>query len=337
MNRRLRNRGACIANGGVILGALFLFCGCASTHTHAKSGEEQEASSTMPDALIGVWHRNDDEGRESCDSYKAVRSVNEITEESSALIGGLIIIEDMVHAYSEYGEGNFYAVKNVVNLGRQSWKVDALVYIDTMPTEEEYAAKSTLNFVIESELLSVNEMNTFEGSKDESKFFRCGEVIDGLYENQADATASPREVSAADPIQVDSSQKFEGEWSYHNDCDHGHYVTLEFKREKDLLVGFWSDGTLLRGSQGLVRGRVDQGRLVAEWCSDSEQAGAPALCPSYEPSDDYLVARDGVLAWYQKYGQDYVEYVVLKQGIKSHKSMKACEKNEKLDDGSSRS
>lgn len=181
MNRRLRNRGARIANAGVILGALFLFCGCVSTH--AKSGEKQEVSSTMPDALIGVWHRNDDEGRRSCDSYKAVRSVNEITEESNALMGGLIIIEDMVHAYSAYGEGNFYAVKNVVNLGRQSWKVDTLIYIDTMPSEGEYAAKSTLNFVIESELLSMNEMNTLEDNKDGSKFFRCGGVISGLYEN----------------------------------------------------------------------------------------------------------------------------------------------------------
>ena len=181
MNGRLRSRGARIENASVILGALFLFCGCVSTHT--KSGEDREVSSTMPDALIGVWHRNDDEGRRSCDSYKAVRSVNEITEESNALMGGLIIIEDMVHAYSDYGEGDFYAVKHVVNLGRQSWKVDALVYIDTMPTEGGYGAESALNFVIESELLSMNEMSVLEGNKDEPKFLRCGEVIAGLYEN----------------------------------------------------------------------------------------------------------------------------------------------------------
>ena len=134
------NRSSRIANGGVILGALLLFCGCVSTH--AKGGEEQEASSTMPDALLGVWHRNDDEGRKSCDSYKAVRSVNEITEESNALLGGLIVIEDMVHAYAEYGEGDFYAVKQVVNLGGQGWKVDAFVYTDTMPTDEGYAVKA---------------------------------------------------------------------------------------------------------------------------------------------------------------------------------------------------
>lgn len=142
------------------------------------------------------------------------------------------------------------------------------------------------------------------------------------------ASAKPRELSTTDPVQVDSAHKFEGEWSYRNDCDRGHFVTLELKRENDLLAGSWSDGTLLRGSQGLVRGRISQGQLVAEWCSEYEQAGAPSLCPSYEPSDDYFVARDGTLVWYQKYGQDYVEYVVLKKGIKSHQTMKTCDEDE---------
>lgn len=137
-------------------------------------------------------------------------------------------------------------------------------------------------------------------------------------------SAKPRELSTTDPVQVDSARKFEGEWSYRNDCDHGHFVTLELKRENDLVVGSWSDGTLLRGSQGLVRGRINKGQFVAEWCSEYEQAGAPSLCPSYEPSDDYFVARDGALVWYRKYGQDHVEYVVLKKGIKSHQPMKAC-------------
>lgn len=146
----------------------------------------------------------------------------------------------------------------------------------------------------------------------------------GTLERPAEEVARARELSTVDPIQADSAQKFEGEWSYRDDCDNGHFVTLELKREKDLLVGSWSDGTLLRGSQGLLRGRVNQGKLVAEWCSEDEQAGAPSLCPSYEPSNDYLLARDGTLVWHQKYGQEDVEYVVLKKGIASHQPMKAC-------------
>ncbi len=146
----------------------------------------------------------------------------------------------------------------------------------------------------------------------------------GAIYRAADASVKPRELSAAPPVQVDNARNFEGEWSYRDDCDHGHYVTLELKREKDLLVGSWSDGTLLRGSQGLVRGRIDQGKLAAEWCSEDYQAGAPSPCPSYEPSNDYLVARDGTLVWYQQYGHDDVQYVVLKKGIASHQPAKAC-------------
>ncbi|HEX7802303.1 MAG TPA: hypothetical protein VF471_06055 [Pseudoxanthomonas sp.] len=133
--------------------------------------------------------------------------------------------------------------------------------------------------------------------------------------------------SIDDPTKIEKAREFEGQWSYRDDCDRGHYVTLELKRENDHLIGSWSDGTLLRGSQGLLKGRVSKDRLIAEWCSEYEEAGAPALCPHYDWSEDYLVARDDTLVWYQKYGQDYVEYVVLKKGIKSHQPIKACDED----------
>lgn len=139
------------------------------------------------------------------------------------------------------------------------------------------------------------------------------------------ATEKSREFSAPDPIQVDNAKEFEGEWSYRNDCDRGHYVTLDIKRDNDLLTGSWSDGTLLRGSQGLLKGRLSRGRLIAEWCSEYEEAGAPAPCPNYDPSEDYLEARGGTIVWYQKYGQEYSEYVVLTKGSKPHRSTKACD------------
>ena len=146
----------------------------------------------------------------------------------------------------------------------------------------------------------------------------------GAIDRPSGATAKPRELSAAHPVQADNAQKFEGEWSYRDDCDRGHYVTLELKRENDQLIGSWSDGTLLRGSQGLLKGRVTKDRLIAEWCSEYEEAGAPARCPRYDWSEEYLVARDGKIVWYQKYGQKYSEYVVLTKGNKPHRSTKAC-------------
>lgn len=154
----------------------------------AQSDKKHEDPSTMPDALIGVWHRNDDDGRRSCDSYKKVGSTIDTDEESYSLIGSLVVTKGLVHAYAEYGEGNFYAVKHVADLGNQEWKVDALVYVDTMPTEGGYADKGTFHFSVESKLLSMNEMNVVEGNERASRFFRCGEVIEGLYEDQVDTT-----------------------------------------------------------------------------------------------------------------------------------------------------
>lgn len=195
MNRRLRNlikrggnkRGARIVNRGVVLGTLILICGGMSTHT--QGGEKQRSPSTMPDALMGVWYGNDEGGRQSCNSYKNVRSVRDLGDASNPLMGSLIITEDMMHAYSEYGEGNFYAVKNVVGLGGHGWKVDALVYIDIMPTEGEHAGEDAYHFMLESELLSMtSEMDASAGNRNASRFFRCGDVIDGLYEDQAGTT-----------------------------------------------------------------------------------------------------------------------------------------------------
>ena len=144
------------------------------------------------------------------------------------------------------------------------------------------------------------------------------------YKRTQEATSYHEKLSIDDPTKIDKAREFEGQWSYSDDCDRGHYVTLEIKRESDQLIGSWSDGTLLRGSQGLLKGRVNEGRLIAAWCSEDEGAGAPARCPEYEESDDYLVVRDGILVWYQRYGQSHVEYVVLKQGSQAHQPMESC-------------
>ena len=147
------------------------------------------------------------------------------------------------------------------------------------------------------------------------------------HEQPSQAIAKPRAPSGRHPVTADHPEEFEGEWSYRSDCDQGHYVTLNLENKNDLLIGSWSDGTQLHGSQGLLKGHVKQGRLVAEWCGEDEQAVAPALCSTYEESDDYLVARDGMLVWYQKYGQDHVKYVVLKQGSVSHQPMEVCDED----------
>ena len=147
------------------------------------------------------------------------------------------------------------------------------------------------------------------------------------HERPQEAIGNHDRLSVDDPTRIGKAHEFEGQWSYRDDCDRGHYVTLELKRENDQLIGSWSDGTLLRGSQGLLKGRVSKDRLIAEWCSEYEEAGAPAVCPHYDWSEDYLVARGGKIIWYQKYGQEYSEYVALTKGNKPHRSTEICDED----------
>ena len=178
------SRRARIGHRVAVLAAILLSCGCASTR--AKGGEGQVLPA-MPEALIGVWHRNDSDGRQACETYKKLASASDIDEESNALIGGLIITKNLVHAYSEYGEGNFYAIKRVVDLGNRSWEADASIGINTLPIEGD-ADEGTFRFTVASGLLSMNEMNAAGGSAHASGFFRCGGVLDGLYKDRGDST-----------------------------------------------------------------------------------------------------------------------------------------------------
>ncbi|HYM86258.1 MAG TPA: hypothetical protein VET30_05920 [Pseudoxanthomonas sp.] len=54
-----------------MLTSFLLICGCANAH---DKDAKAQLSSAMPDALIGVWHRNDQEGREACEAYKKIES-----------------------------------------------------------------------------------------------------------------------------------------------------------------------------------------------------------------------------------------------------------------------
>ena len=173
-------------NGAILLAAILLLCGCASTHASGK----EELSSTIPTELIGVWHRNDNRGRQLCDIYKKARSAQELDEKPYPLVGSLVITKAMVHAYSDYGEGNFYVVKRVADLGNKTWEIMALLGIDGIPTPE-YGKKVTSRLMVRSGLLSMEDINApLDNAYPSHRFFRCGKVIDGLYVNYADIKAN---------------------------------------------------------------------------------------------------------------------------------------------------
>ncbi|HZF98077.1 MAG TPA: hypothetical protein VEY92_07510 [Pseudoxanthomonas sp.] len=135
-----------------------------------------------------------------------------------------------------------------------------------------------------------------------------------------------RTTDAAAP--TSRTQGFEGQWSYRDECDRGHFVTLDIQNENGAVTGSWSDGTLVRGSQGRLRGRIENDRLVLERCDDSGEAGGLASCPDYGKSQEYLVAKGDALVWYQGYGSKPVEYVVLGKGAKPPQPPKACDEDQ---------
>lgn len=167
-----------VRHGAAMLAGMLLLCGAASAQT---KDARQQVLPAMPDALIGVWHSNDRDGRLDCEAYRKIESANSITEETGGLIGGLMITSHLVHAYSDYGEGDFYVVKRVVELDGQQWEVDALVGTDSMPSAGSDDLKDTFRFAVVSGLLSMTEVGVVDGIAPASNFFRCGNVPDGMY------------------------------------------------------------------------------------------------------------------------------------------------------------
>jgi len=139
----------------------------------------------------------------------------------------------------------------------------------------------------------------------------------------AEAAKSQKNTATDTGAKVDAS--FEGDWAYRTDCDRGHYVTLSLSADKSGLTGTWSDGTQLGGSQGRLRGRIEDGKLIADWCDDDEEVGGYPICPNYAKSEDYFVLRDQSLHWYQKFGAKFVQYVVMKKGAAGQHPDAACE------------
>ncbi|RYY23018.1 MAG: hypothetical protein EOP62_21475 [Sphingomonadales bacterium] len=95
-----------------------------------------------------------------------------------------MITSHSIHAYPDYGEGNFYPVKRVAGLSNQQWEVDAWVGIDSMPSEGVGDFNGAFRCVADSGFLSMNnEVGMPEGTAEAPGFFRCGRVLDGCTSN----------------------------------------------------------------------------------------------------------------------------------------------------------
>lgn len=97
------------------------------------------------------------------------------------MVGSIVITPTLIHEYSEYGEGNFNAVKEIASLGDGFWRVKVHVGIDSMPTDDADLEVETYLLELQQERLSWEP----HGSNGEhaSSYFRCGDVQAELYRN----------------------------------------------------------------------------------------------------------------------------------------------------------
>jgi hypothetical protein len=107
-----------------------------------------------------------------------------------------------------------------------------------------------------------------------------------------------------------STPRFAGEWAYAKTCDRGHFVSLHLEQSGASVTGDWSAGTLLRGNDGQLQGRVRGNRLYVRYCSDDGGVGYQA-CPAFGPEDDYFTVEKGMLLRHQRFGAGFAPDIAL--------------------------
>lgn len=136
-------------------------------------------SATLPAELIGVWSGDDADGRAQCARYRALPAhVGESDEGSASLIGSVVITTGMIHQYSEYGEGNFYAVRGVEALGAGIWKVVVQLGTDAMPTAGDQSERETHRLEVRQDRLSWKP----HAPAEDLAYFRCGDIRRDVYQ-----------------------------------------------------------------------------------------------------------------------------------------------------------
>lgn len=130
------------------------------------------------------------------------------------------------------------------------------------------------------------------------------------------------------------SNVFSGSWKYQQTCGSQHSATLTLHQAGDDVVGDWTDGTSVSGSDGSLKGSVRDGKLFVRYCGNDDQAGY-AICPKYEAQEsDYFFHEGEDLVWYRMVGKKgantFDRYVVLHAVIKGQSLLvdKHCSDNE---------
>jgi hypothetical protein len=160
-----------------------LVCSCADKTTAVRAEQqspqaapESEHPTTVPYPLGGVWYIDDADGRASCRQYLITDAATIERTGQDPLVGAVVISRQIVHRYSEYGEGDFFVVSKASKDGENAWTLSGQVFVDSLPGEGELGAES-------SERLQLSKNGAALSSSEAAGqiFFRCGSVRADLY------------------------------------------------------------------------------------------------------------------------------------------------------------
>ncbi len=163
-----------------LMGLLVSGCVDKTTALRAEKKSEPAAKSehpaTVPDPLGGVWYVDDADGRTSCRKYLTADAATIERTGQDPLIGALVISRQIIHRYSEYGEGDFLVVSKAFKEREGIWILSGLVFVDSLSGEGERGTEFSERFE-----LSKNGAVLSSSVAADQKFFRCGSVRNDLY------------------------------------------------------------------------------------------------------------------------------------------------------------
>jgi len=145
--------------------------GAATTPASVAASTPMNQRDGLPEALGGVWYRDDPAGHAQCTRYRAA-SPHTIDEESIAMIGSLVITPGLVHAYAEYGEGTFFVVKAATR-NAAAWRIDVAIGMDTIPAGDADDGSDVYRLELDQDKL---RWEPWDSAVRSPAYFRCDAV-----------------------------------------------------------------------------------------------------------------------------------------------------------------
>lgn len=130
-----------------------------------------------PRDLQGIWFGDKRDGRTQCRAYLTASKSNDDSA-FDLLVGSEIISGDLWHSFAEYGEGNFYKLRQLKKIGAKSWQLEADVGIDSYPDPlENRRAKFEVKIAKRRLLWTENSLDYRSELKGKARrFFLCSSV-----------------------------------------------------------------------------------------------------------------------------------------------------------------